>query len=1030
MITDPYGTQSLRNAVLDAWVRSPARFREDANAEEDHAGGYYRDRVIVELAQNAADAATRGGDPGRLELRLLDRPGGGAVLLAGNTGQPLDAAGVASLASLRASAKLDAQLTVGRFGVGFAAVRSVSDDIWVFSGPSDQGVRFCLGLTRETVEPLPELTDQVTARGSALPVLRLPFAVTRSDLSTWSAGFEALAEMLDRCPTVVVLGLRDATAREAVRAQLDEIDDAFLLALDALAEITVEVPGAAVRTLRDVASRWVTVRRSGELPAALLAARPVEERGRTTWSVLWAVPATGQAVLGSVVRAPTPTVDPLSFPALLVASFPLDPSRRHVAEDPLADWLANRAGEAYAALVPLVEHPLALVPTGLPSGRLDAMLREAALAALRGAAMIDGRLPADVVMIDGEIPDELVTALRPTGLGVAAVPRQFRAAARALGVQVRSVADLVDALPAGLTPAQWRALYAALEPLAIDSSVREALNAIIVPLADGSTVRGPRGVLLPADGVAAEVVVDGLRVVHPDAVHPGLLRWGALQADDPQVLELAAVETAVRVVGDELIGQPVDARDDDFGGFRRPVDAVRALLALLSGVARAHGRQRGDLPSWWSGLALPGDDGRWHEARDLVWPDSWANANLDLPVVEADGIVVLSAELADVLGVRTGLTVTAFEHDTGIPDSPDVAGWADYDEYLCAVFGAGVSVGELPVVPDLDVVFDDSWGAVVETIANSPDLRAALLTPVRGRPQPGPAVDLTCTEAISYVAWFLRDLFGSPFAGPGLDGVLPLVPDDLMGVGDPQVLRALGILSEASDVEAYLRVADPGTWDDFLAALQDAANGVPGTPIPLPIARSVWSALQTAAAAGLELDPLPEVMVALWGNAARLVAAADLAVTADPMWAQVRAVVPVGRGREADVAHALDCIVLDPAMAHVQIAEVARKVGSPGVGADGQDSQDGSRLMPSAVQALVTGVPERWLAHPELIVDGVEVDWWVAADGSVHVRAEAGLPAVAQACAQAAGAWDARFLIEVLLSAPGRAAEVAAQAAW
>ena len=57
---DPFGTAELRRRVLDAWTASPARFREDANAEEDYALGGYRDRVVVELAQNAADAAARG----------------------------------------------------------------------------------------------------------------------------------------------------------------------------------------------------------------------------------------------------------------------------------------------------------------------------------------------------------------------------------------------------------------------------------------------------------------------------------------------------------------------------------------------------------------------------------------------------------------------------------------------------------------------------------------------------------------------------------------------------------------------------------------------------------------------------------------------------------------------------------------------------------------------------------------------------------------------------------------------------------
>ncbi|NDZ90997.1 hypothetical protein G3I23_36640, partial [Streptomyces sp. SID10115] len=68
--TDPFGTARLRRGVLDAWAAAPARFREDANAEEDLALGGYRDRLVVELAQNASDAAARAGVPGRLALTL------------------------------------------------------------------------------------------------------------------------------------------------------------------------------------------------------------------------------------------------------------------------------------------------------------------------------------------------------------------------------------------------------------------------------------------------------------------------------------------------------------------------------------------------------------------------------------------------------------------------------------------------------------------------------------------------------------------------------------------------------------------------------------------------------------------------------------------------------------------------------------------------------------------------------------------------------------------------------------------------
>ena len=97
MPQDPFHTGELRAAVLESWSASPTRFREDANAEEDLLRGGYRDRWFVELAQNAADAAERAGITTVLRVRVTDR----SLLVAG-AGAPLDAEGVAALASLRA----------------------------------------------------------------------------------------------------------------------------------------------------------------------------------------------------------------------------------------------------------------------------------------------------------------------------------------------------------------------------------------------------------------------------------------------------------------------------------------------------------------------------------------------------------------------------------------------------------------------------------------------------------------------------------------------------------------------------------------------------------------------------------------------------------------------------------------------------------------------------------------------------------------------------------------------------------------
>src|SRR5260221_5540301 len=96
-VTDRFDTAAIRGRVLDAWAAAPVRFREDANLEEDLVLGAYRDRVVIELAQNAADAATRAGQPGRLRLTLDSGHEQGVTLVVANTGTPLDAARVVGL---------------------------------------------------------------------------------------------------------------------------------------------------------------------------------------------------------------------------------------------------------------------------------------------------------------------------------------------------------------------------------------------------------------------------------------------------------------------------------------------------------------------------------------------------------------------------------------------------------------------------------------------------------------------------------------------------------------------------------------------------------------------------------------------------------------------------------------------------------------------------------------------------------------------------------------------------------------------
>ncbi|MGG7572005.1 sacsin N-terminal ATP-binding-like domain-containing protein [Streptomyces sirii] len=358
--------------------------------------GGYRDRLAVELAQNAADAAARAGVPGRLRLTLHPANGGApAVLVASNTGAPLDATGVESLSTLRASAKREAGAAagaVGRFGVGFAAVLSVSDEPALVGRTG--GVRWSLAeartLAQEVAAHSPGLGGELRRREGHVPLLRLPLPAE----GTAPDGYD----------TAVVLPLRDGAAQDLAERLLDGIDAALLLTLPGLAEVVVETP-EGVRELRRRqdgpyvliedsergATRWRVATDGGSLDPALLADRPVEERLRPSWSVTWAVPVDSEGAparpgTAPVVHAPTPTDEPLGLPGLLIASFPLEPTRRHVHPGPLTDFLVERVAEVYAALLadwqPVSVATLDLVPGPLGKGGLDGELRRRVLALL------------------------------------------------------------------------------------------------------------------------------------------------------------------------------------------------------------------------------------------------------------------------------------------------------------------------------------------------------------------------------------------------------------------------------------------------------------------------------------------------------------------------------------------------------------------------------------------------------------------------------------------------------------------------
>ncbi|MFF3613688.1 sacsin N-terminal ATP-binding-like domain-containing protein [Streptomyces sp. NPDC002580] len=1035
---DPFGTARLRRGVLDAWAASPARFREDANAEEDLVLGGYRDRLVVELAQNAADASARAGTPGRLRLTLRD-----GVLVAANTGAPLDATGVESLATLRASAKRDARDTaVGRFGVGFAAVLAVTDEPAVVGRSG--GVRWALAEARDlaagTAADSPGLGDEIRRRDGHVPLLRLPFAA------------EGTAP--DPYDTAVIMPLRDTAAADLAERLLRNIDDALLLALPGLEEVIVEIGDAEVRTLRrgaaehgtviddsrDGTTRYRTVAAHGPLDPALLADRPVEERLRPHWSVTWAVPVDAEGAparprTSPVVHAPTPSDEALGVPALLIASLPLDTTRRHAAPGPLTDFLVERAADAYAELLaawrPVDTGIIDLVPGPLGKGELDGALRQAILDRLPRTAFLPPAAPPDPAAAaeapadwPGSSPAENPVALRPRdaevveGAGAETVRvlaevlpsllpagLERRSELRTLGVARVPLTEAVDRL-AGLEkePDWWHRLYDSLAGVDPDR-----LSGLPVPLADGRTTIGPRQVLLPTadvSRVAPETLARlGLKVAHPDAAHPLLEKLGALAATPRAVLTTPQVRAAVAA-----------SLDDDGGAWDEETADAEELADTVLALVRDAALEPGDEP-WLGALALPDEEGELVPAGELVLPGSpFAR------IMREDELAFVDSELADrwgeqplaACGVLAGFALVRATDVILDPDEleprdadfaePDDAGLLDAVDVWCEDVLDRLPDSPVPpvateivAVRDLDMVDDDRWPQALALLAQPP-LRDAITQQVRVLLPDG-----THEIVRPYTAWWLRGhpvLDGRRPAGLRAAGGDPLLRGlydeaDATGFDDEQVLRALGV---RTSVAALLD--EPGGAAELLDRLADPDREVSGSQL-----HALYGALA-------DLDPervtLPDELRAVVDGEVRVVDAADAVVVDSPdllAFTDGVPLLPVRPSRAAELAELF------------QVRRLSESV-------TGEVTSEGTEHdVPESVRVLLgPATPASYVEHEELVVDGTELDWRRSRDGVLHA---ATLEGVAAGLAWSAGQWPRRFEVAALLEDASRTEELA-----
>lgn len=853
--------------MLAAWRDSPTRLREDSASEADLVAAGYRDRVLTELAQNAADAAAKAGVAGELSVRVLD-----GRLHVANTGVPLDVSGVHALTALRASGKADVE-QVGRFGVGFTAVRSVGDEIEVRS--TTGSIRFSRVATLNALHDIGiQVPDDLAA--IAPPVLRLAWPVPTTPV----AGAD----------TEIVVHLRDGVDADALLDAMRAEAPDLLLELPALHRIRI-ADAEFTSTVTDLGTDGLT-----EL--AITQSSGITQRWwqYSTPRARWLLPLRDGhpvATAPDILRAPTRSDEELSLPAILVADIPMQPDRRRLLPGARLTEIATGYADFARALPP--RDRLVLVPApGFARSEADGLLREAVITELRTNpwlpvcpapraelepsaldpselepaqlhALTEGTptqaprtragAPDSIPTRASVFPDltpELATLLADI-TGPLVIPelsgRAQQEKLSVLDVHRLGPAALAD-LSSGLhrEPHWWQRFYAALEPFVVDTVTAEEFGALAVPLADGRLVTGPRTVVLD-DQLTVAVPVHWARLVHPDATHALLARLGARSATAEDLLTDPGLH-------DLLEHDPADP------------DTVDAVLRLAPFATPEM------LPAWLGLLELPDETGELRPADELLLPGAPLAAVLeaDSPFgTVADDVVAEYGEQAlRAIGVGWDFAVLTDPDPIGPDhDLDDEHDWWD---------SLSVDPRELAAVRDLDLVDENRWPTALRHLLSEPRTRALL------------------ADRDGYTAWWLHrhahidGIALGRLRHPADDEFAGLLPAfDVEGIEGPDldVLRPILVRPDVMSAELA---------EELLDALADPSK----TPAPEVIAHTharLAAAVETGALDPRDLD-LPEQVRALSGA---VVEAGTAMVLDQPCFGLV---VPPERLVAGDTAHA------------------------------------------------------------------------------------------------------------------------------
>jgi hypothetical protein len=219
-----------------------------ADQRREHAiSRDYQGREVLELLQNAADAASAASEPGRAHIELNTRG-----LIVANTGRPFTVGGVKSLQTPDLSPKHSKNSKfIGSKGLGFRSILNWTRHPIILSG--ELSLAFNIDFVHQLIQSLAEKSSQIgpvrgaEAKQYSFPVPLLPFPMHLS--SGANRQFIENAELLARCEQLKALGFQtvigmpfDRTAAyEHALTQVEVLRPEFLLFAEGLEELAVVV---------------------------------------------------------------------------------------------------------------------------------------------------------------------------------------------------------------------------------------------------------------------------------------------------------------------------------------------------------------------------------------------------------------------------------------------------------------------------------------------------------------------------------------------------------------------------------------------------------------------------------------------------------------------------------------------------------------------------------------------------------------------------------------------------------------------